>query len=95
MPWSNGQAEGQNNRLKTLKRAMYGRGLCLELAEGPNASVPPHRLRMIPFKGYATAGLASSRYGQQRRQFSPSLSMGRAVTCSDATLIDRRFDVWQ
>ncbi|MBQ2262907.1 MAG: transposase [Loktanella sp.] len=24
MPWSNGQAEGQINRLKTLKRAMYG-----------------------------------------------------------------------
>ena len=24
-PWSNGQADGQINRLKTLKRAMYGR----------------------------------------------------------------------
>ncbi len=24
-PWSNGQVEGQINRLKTLKRAMYGR----------------------------------------------------------------------
>jgi transposase len=24
MPWSTGQAEGQINRLKTLKRAMYG-----------------------------------------------------------------------
>jgi len=24
-PWSNGQAEGQINRLKMLKRAMYGR----------------------------------------------------------------------
>jgi transposase len=23
--WSNGQTEGQINRLKTLKRAMYGR----------------------------------------------------------------------
>jgi transposase len=23
--WSNGQTEGQVNRLKTLKRAMYGR----------------------------------------------------------------------
>jgi transposase len=23
-PWSNGQTEGQINRLKTLKRAMYG-----------------------------------------------------------------------
>lgn len=29
LPWSNGQAEGQINRLKTLKRAMYGRA-------GPN-----------------------------------------------------------
>ena len=25
LPWSNGQAEGQINRFKTLKRAMYGR----------------------------------------------------------------------
>ena len=25
LPWNNGQAEGQINRLKTLKRAMYGR----------------------------------------------------------------------
>ena len=25
LPWSNGQAEGQINRLKTLKRAKYGR----------------------------------------------------------------------
>jgi transposase len=24
-PWSNGQKEGQINRLKTLNRAMYGR----------------------------------------------------------------------
>ena len=24
-PWSNGQADGHINRLKTLKRAMYGR----------------------------------------------------------------------
>jgi transposase len=24
-PWSNGQTEGQINRLKMLKRAMYGR----------------------------------------------------------------------
>ncbi|BCH26838.1 hypothetical protein MesoLjLb_66230 [Mesorhizobium sp. L-8-3] len=24
LPWSNGQGEGQINRLKTLKRAMYG-----------------------------------------------------------------------
>jgi transposase len=25
MPWSNGQTEGQVNRLKFLKRQMYGR----------------------------------------------------------------------
>jgi transposase len=25
MPWSNGQTEGQVNRLKMLKRQMYGR----------------------------------------------------------------------
>ena len=37
MPWSNGQAEGQINRLKTLKRAMYGRA-------GPNLL----KARMLP-----------------------------------------------
>ena len=37
LPWSNGQAEGQINRLKTLKRAMYGRA-------GPNLL----RARMLP-----------------------------------------------
>lgn len=36
-PWSNGQVEGQINRLKTLKRAMYGR-----------ASVELLRARMMP-----------------------------------------------
>ncbi len=39
MPWSNGQAEGQINRLRTLKRAMYGRA-------GPEllrARMPPLR----------------------------------------------------
>jgi hypothetical protein len=36
-PWSNGQAEGQINRLKTLKRVMYGR-----------ASVELLRARMLP-----------------------------------------------
>jgi transposase len=37
-PWSNGQTEGQINRLKMLKRAMYGR-----------ASVALLRARMRPF----------------------------------------------
>jgi transposase len=36
-PWSNGQTEGQFNRLKTLKRAMYGR-----------AGVELLRARMMP-----------------------------------------------
>ena len=38
LPWSNGQTEGQINRLKTLKRAMYGRA-------GPELM----RARMLPF----------------------------------------------
>jgi transposase len=36
-PWSNGQPEGQINKLKTLKRAMYGR-----------AGVDLLRARMMP-----------------------------------------------
>ena len=36
-PWSNAQTEGQINRLKTLKRAMYGR-----------AGVELLRARMMP-----------------------------------------------
>jgi transposase len=38
-PWSNGQTEGQINRLKTLKRAMYGR-----------AGAELLRARMLPFQ---------------------------------------------
>jgi hypothetical protein len=38
-PWSNGQAEGQINRLKTLKRVIYGR-----------ASVALLRARMLPLQ---------------------------------------------
>jgi len=38
-PWSNGQVEGQINRLKTLKRAMYGR-----------AGVILLRARMLPLE---------------------------------------------
>ena len=38
-PWSNGQTEGQINKLKTLKRAMYGR-----------ADVDLLRARMIPLQ---------------------------------------------
>jgi len=36
-PWSNGQTEGQINRLKAIKRAMYGR-----------AGIELLRARMIP-----------------------------------------------
>jgi Transposase len=39
LPWSNGQAEGQINRLKTIKRAMYGR-----------AGAELLRARMLPCK---------------------------------------------
>ena len=41
-PWSNGQTEGQINKLKTLKRAMYGR-----------AGVELLRARMLPFHAYS------------------------------------------
>ncbi len=40
-PWSNGQTEGQINRLKTLKRTMYGR-----------ASAELLRARMIPLSAF-------------------------------------------
>ena len=39
MPWSNGQAEGQINRLNTLKRAIFGRA-------GPELL----RARMLPLR---------------------------------------------
>ncbi|RUW59318.1 transposase, partial [Mesorhizobium sp. M4B.F.Ca.ET.049.02.1.2] len=39
LPWSNGQTEGQINRLKTLKRAMYGR-----------AGTEMLRARMLPLR---------------------------------------------
>lgn len=38
-PWSSGQAEGQINRLKTLKRAMFGR-----------AGIELLRARMLPLQ---------------------------------------------
>jgi transposase len=39
LPWSNGQAEGQINKLKTMKRGTYGR-----------AGTELLRLRMMPFE---------------------------------------------
>jgi transposase len=38
-PWSNGQTEGQINRLRTLKRSVYGR-----------ASIELLRARMLHFR---------------------------------------------
>ena len=38
--WSNGQVEGQINRLKTLKRAMYGRA-----GDAPSPHPASHSLR--------------------------------------------------
>ena len=40
-PWSNGQTEGQISRLKTMKRAMYGR-----------AGVTLLRARMLPLQTF-------------------------------------------
>jgi hypothetical protein len=41
-PWSNGQTEGQINRLKMLKRTMYGRAnVALRRARMRPLSVPP------------------------------------------------------
>ena len=42
-PWSNGQVEGQINRLKTIKRQMYGR-----------AGFPLLRARVLPYAPLAT-----------------------------------------
>jgi hypothetical protein len=52
-PWSNGQTEGQINKLKTLKRAMYGR-----------ASVDLLRARMAPLQ--AAIGASVQRLIQPR-----------------------------
>jgi transposase len=41
-PWSNGQTEGQINRLKAIKRQMYGR-----------AGFPLLRARVLPYQAMA------------------------------------------
>jgi transposase len=43
-PWSNGQVEGQINRLKMIKRQMYGR-----------AGLPLLRARVLPYRSLATS----------------------------------------
>lgn len=47
LPWSNGQAEGQINRLKTVKRAQCTAGQA-RTAEGTYAATAPHKLRKNP-----------------------------------------------
>ena len=53
-PWSNGQTEGQINRLKMLKRAMYGRAsvalLCARMRPLPEISITKMGTQ-YPFKG--------------------------------------------
>lgn len=46
LPWSNGQAEGQINRLKMLKRAIYGRA-GPELMRARNAAAESQKLRIV------------------------------------------------
>ena len=55
LPWSNGQAEGQINRLKTIKRAMAE--LAPELLRASSATrpkSPPDKVRKTPIKRQAT-----------------------------------------
>ena len=49
-----GQADGPINRLKTLKRAKYGRDGS-GVVQSQDAVTAPHKVRQSPFKGYATA----------------------------------------
>jgi hypothetical protein len=50
-PWSSGQAEGQINRLKTLKRAMYGRA-DIELLRAQMLPLEPseHEMTQTPLR---------------------------------------------
>jgi len=62
LPWSKGQAEGQINRPKTLKRAIWqGRP---RIAEGSNAASPPHKVRKNLINCHATGQF----FGDARRQ---------------------------
>jgi len=58
LPWSNGQAEGQINRLKMLKRAMYGRRPRTD--EGENAAAESKNLRMNPINCQMTSSAPST-----------------------------------
>lgn len=53
LPWSNGQAKGQINRLKMLKRANV-RSRRPRTDEGENAAAESQNLRMNPFNCQAT-----------------------------------------
>ena len=64
--WSNGQAEGQINRLKTLKRAMYGRaGVELLRAEGSSADV------VAPAAGFALVAQGRRHHPPADRSLEP------------------------
>ncbi|WP_431519984.1 transposase [Pseudorhizobium pelagicum] len=51
MPWSNGQAEGQINRLKTIKRSMYGRP-----GAEPQSADDAHQIGLISTQSEAEPG---------------------------------------
>ncbi|QPB24590.1 transposase [Rhizobium sp. 007] len=53
LPWSNGQAEGQINRLKTIKRGMYGRA-GLELLKARMTPIST-KVNKTPFKCQTTS----------------------------------------
>ena len=61
--WSNGQTEGHINRLKTLKRAMYGR-----------AGAELLRARMLPLHSPIQHGREVTQLGVLSQMTCPSLS---------------------
>src|SRR5690554_6198230 len=67
--WSSGQAEGQINRLKTLKRAMYGRA-------GPELM----RVRMLPLNQWHTSPHGARQERISRRSFVLSVIAGPLKT---------------
>jgi hypothetical protein len=65
--WSNGQAEGQINRRKTLKRAMYGRaGVELRaLACSPSHNPRARKVTQTPIKYSATRAILAIFFATQ------------------------------
>lgn len=70
--WSSGQAEGQINRLKTLKRAMYGRaGIEPQRAECFHSNPPcVRKVTATPIKRILTPTL--KKWGKTRRRAGPT-----------------------